>query len=600
MGGLMTGKKTIPNNTGLLKAFEAEKAYLEMLFEGLQEGIVMVDSHGIIQRVNREFERLFGYSSDEAVGQSIDDLVAPDDLNEEARRVTSAVVTGHKQILETKRHSKDGSVLNVSVLASPISVGEQVVGYYGIYRDISDRKEAESDLRRQKAHLEQLFESAQEGIVMVANDGVILNGNSEFLRMFGYELEEIKGRNIDDIITSEDSLKEAIETTDRVSSGFKVSFETVRTRKDGTKIEVSLLASPIVIDDVQVAFYGIYRDITERKRATERLNRSRSRIERLHGIARNLEKCDSEKKVYDCVVSAACMILDIPACLISVIIKDRLVPVFFSTPDLAALQQESFLPGSGLAGRSYLLRKTLIAPYDTSGKQSDDKVNNSSYLPLIGSPVGKLGVFTGFGNASDRIEDEQANLLELLLGHASEAVNRIRLHHELRAQAIHDPLTGVHNRLYFDEAIEKEVERARRYNHSIGIVMIDIDNFKEVNDRFGHQKGDEVLCAVAGKLQEVVRKADSVIRYGGDEFLLILPETSEGTDRIVKRLHDKLNDLPEISSIVNFPVTLSIGSAIWDPGAGISIDRILTKADDLMYKGKKEHHGSEIENQDHH
>jgi PAS domain S-box-containing protein len=550
----MTGKTTIPNNTGLLKAFEAEKAYLEMLFEGLQEGIVMVDSHGIIQRVNREFERLFGYSSDEAVGHSIDDLVAPDELNEEARRVTSAVVTGHKQILETKRYSKDGSVLNVSLLASPISVGDQVVGYYGIYRDIAGRKEAESDLRRQKAHLEQLFESAQEGIVMVANDGIILNGNSEFLRMFGYELEEIKGRNIDDIITSEDSLKEAIDITDRVSSGFKVSFETARTRKDGTKIEVSLLASPIVIDDVQVAFYGIYRDITERKRATERLNRSRRRIERLHGIARNLEKCDSEKKVYDCVISAACMILDFPACSISLFKKDKLVPVFFSTPDLTNLQQDIILPGEGLAGRSYLQRKTLVARCD--GNQSGDKVNASSYLPLIGSPVGTLGVFTGFGNASDRIEDEQANLLELLLGHASEAVNRIRLHHELRAQAIHDPLTGIHNRLYFDE------------------------------------------CAVAGKLQEVIRKADSVIRYGGDEFLLILPETGEGTGRIVERLRDKLNDLPEISSIVNFPITLSIGSAIWDPGAGISIDRILIKADDLMYQGKKEHRGSENENQD--
>ena len=596
----MTGKRTIPNNTGLLKALEEEKAYLEMLFEGLQEGIVMVDSSGIIQRVNREFERLFGYSSDEAVGKSIDDLVAPDELNEEARGITSAVVTGHKQILETKRHGKDGTVLNVSVLASPISVDDRVVGYYGIYRDITGRKEAESDLRRQKALLEQLFESAQEGIVMVANDGTILNGNGEFLRMFGYELEEIKDRNIDEIITSEDSHDEAIDITERVSSGLRVSFETARTRKDGSKIEVSLLASPIVIDGLQVAFYGIYRDITERNRATESLNRSRRRIESLHGIARDLAKCDSEKKVYNCVISAACMVLDFPACSISVTRKDKLVPAFFSTPDLAELQRESFLPGSGLAGRSFLLRKTLVEPDDTFENQSSHEVINSSYLPLIGSPVGTSGVFTGFGNTSDRIEDEQANLLELLLGHASEAVNRIRLHHELRAQAIHDPLTGVHNRHYFDEAIEKEVERARRYNHSIGIVMIDIDNFKEVNDRFGHQKGDEVLCAVAGNLEKVVRKTDSVIRYGGDEFLLFLPETAEGTGRVVERLRDELYDLQEISSSMEFPITLSIGSAIWDPGSDISIHEILTKADDLMYECKKEHHGSENENHDLH
>ena len=198
----------------------------------------------------------------------------------------------------------------------------------------------------------------------------------------------------------------------------------------------------------------------------------------MHGIARNLEKCDSEKKVYDCVISAACMILDFSECSISLTRKDILVPTFFSTHELAEVLQESFLPGEGLAGRSYLLRKTLVSPFDSSENQSGHKVADSSFHALIGSPVGALGVFTGFGNASDRIEDEQANLLELLLGHASEAVNRIRLHRELRAQAIHDPLTGVHNRFYFDEAIETEVERARRYNHSIGIVMIDIDNFK--------------------------------------------------------------------------------------------------------------------------
>ncbi|MFO7949292.1 MAG: PAS domain S-box protein, partial [Candidatus Fermentibacteraceae bacterium] len=107
----------------LREAYDSQKAHLDHLFASLREAVVLVDNQGTVKEVNPEFERLFGYPREEVLGRNIDDLIAPDDLEEEARDVTESVVEGRRQLLETRRRRRDGSVVDVSVLASPISVG---------------------------------------------------------------------------------------------------------------------------------------------------------------------------------------------------------------------------------------------------------------------------------------------------------------------------------------------------------------------------------------------------------------------------------------------------------------------------------------------
>jgi PAS domain S-box-containing protein len=155
------------------------------------------------------------------------------------------------------------------------------VAAYGIYRDISDRKEAEEAFLREKAFLDQLVESAPEAIALGENDGRILRVNSEFCRLFGYKEKEVLGKNIDDLISSAEKKSEAVSVTQTVGKGKKFSLETVRRGKNGKPIDVSLIGSPIIIDGQQVATYGIYRDISDRKQAEEALQESEERYRTL-------------------------------------------------------------------------------------------------------------------------------------------------------------------------------------------------------------------------------------------------------------------------------------------------------------------------------
>jgi diguanylate cyclase (GGDEF)-like protein/PAS domain S-box-containing protein len=158
---------------------------------------------------------------------------------------------------------------------------------------------------------------------------------------------------------------------------------------------------------------------------------------------------------------------------------------------------------------------------------------------------------------------------------------------KLSYMARHDPLTGVYNRHALAEILEVEINRARRYRHPVGVLMIDVNRFKEVNDRFGHEAGDGVLCSVAEALRRSVRDFDVVVRYGGDEFLVLLIETNGETEIVRSRIHAEISRQGQMSFLSEFPVTVAIGTAHWDPGTGESIERALSRADGAMYEEKR-------------
>jgi diguanylate cyclase (GGDEF)-like protein len=203
-------------------------------------------------------------------------------------------------------------------------------------------------------------------------------------------------------------------------------------------------------------------------------------------------------------------------------------------------------------------------------------------IPLVvqGCCVGVLNLESRRVGAFARSDVHQlapfASCLALLIDNAQKTLL-------LQEQATHDGLTGFLNRRTMDDALAAELKRAARYHRDVSLVMVDLDEFKEVNDRLGHQEGDRLLRAVADCIRGVVRSSDSVFRYGGDEFLLMLSETSrEGAELFLKRLADFA--WPElITTMGRLSFSAGIASYVSDADA----TDLIRLADDRLYQSKR-------------
>ena len=155
----------------------------------------------------------------------------------------------------------------------------------------------------------------------------------------------------------------------------------------------------------------------------------------------------------------------------------------------------------------------------------------------------------------------------------------------VRLQSFTDPLTEVYNRRSLDDMAGRYISHARRLHSPLTFMLIDVDRFKEVNTRFGHLTGDFVLVEIATLLKSSVRGSDAVVRYGGDEFVLILADTSVvGANSVIERLRRNLNEWNRQPQLENLEISLSIGIAEWIDGK--TLDEVLDAADRDMYACK--------------
>jgi diguanylate cyclase (GGDEF)-like protein len=169
------------------------------------------------------------------------------------------------------------------------------------------------------------------------------------------------------------------------------------------------------------------------------------------------------------------------------------------------------------------------------------------------------------------------------------ALANLRLREVLRSQSIRDPLTGLFNRRYMEESLEREVRRAARNNESVTLIMLDIDHFKQFNDTFGHQAGDTLLRGLGDFLSQRTRGQDVACRYGGEEFVLILAGASadDGSKR-AELLRQELKQLTvQHAGQVLGRISISIGISAF-PGHGTTAEELLRTADQALYRAKAE------------
>jgi diguanylate cyclase (GGDEF)-like protein len=300
----------------------------------------------------------------------------------------------------------------------------------------------------------------------------------------------------------------------------------------------------------------------------------------LHALSQELQRCQTQEEVCQTAVEGMVKTLGFDQANIGLAQDDLLVPV--AHIGILGSKGRPFKKGEGIAGKTWASGKTFWGNVEEfpEAKPVDPRIKS-----FISVPIGDRGVLQVIATKPNAFAQDDVTLVEILARHIFEELRRVELEAELREQAIRDPLTGLYNRRFLDEVLRQELARAARYGHPLSLILIDIDNFKELNDRYGHLVGDEALKRVAKALRENIRQVDYIFRWGGDEFCVILPETNgPGAKEVVRRFQEPFGILAEEPVI-----RLTLGYASWDPRKEPtpSVEDLFRRADQLLYEMKR-------------
>jgi diguanylate cyclase (GGDEF)-like protein/PAS domain S-box-containing protein len=459
-------------------------------------------------------------------------------------------------------------------------------------------------LEESEARYRRLFETAKDGILLLDGDtGRITDVNPYLQDMLGYSKAELVGKAlweigpVENIVASQEAMHH-LQNTDYIRYE-DLPLET----KSGEHKQVEFVSNVYLVNGWRVIQCNI-RDITARKRA-ESLARTANEellvlvdelqwrdreLQLLNHLNDLLQSCVTQAEAYQVITLAAGdLFAGHDGCLAILHARDQPLEVvarwgsrifmesIFSLEDCWALRRgqlhEVVDPQSGLLCRHF------VHPPQTG------------YLCLPLTVQGEiLGIVCLMDNAVQKGKHQLGlkQLAETVGESIKLSLSNLKLRDELRQQAIHDPLTGLFNRRYLDEALPRELHMAKRRDAPLSVVMFDIDDFKKINDSFGHGAGDSVLREVGRALRERLRKSDISCRYGGDEFVLVLPDSSiADTQEWLEQIRILLKEFQiQYGEQTLDMITLSAGIA-QTPEHGMTAAELLQAADEAMYAAKQ-------------
>jgi diguanylate cyclase (GGDEF)-like protein len=329
------------------------------------------------------------------------------------------------------------------------------------------------------------------------------------------------------------------------------------------------------VDEMRTRMDDLGRDLAG---ALERAERESKRNRFLSDLGSSVEFEELLDRVLDAALEvpgfdAAMVVLDDPG----------------GTPTIATRgmtpEEAAHPPSSGAAGSLPTGPITVSYRYGASDAADTQLIRGGLFLSLVsreGHALGSLALFwrtPGFEPTQERIA-----AIEQIVQTSIPAIENARRYREARQLAETDALTGFFNQKYFHDTLRRESLRAQRYNRRLALVVIDLDDFKAVNDRIGHLAGDAVLAQVAERLRNEIRSVDIGCRVGGDEFGVIMPEsTSEDAEQLFQRMHDAVSTMP-----VPGGQRVRISAGIAELRHGETAAGLFERADSAMYRAKEQ------------
>lgn len=507
---------------------------------------------------SKEYTNLFGRSEEEMQGIGIQELVGDKLFRIREPRIRAAL-RGESQTFEGKLPKPDGETLHVLAQYIPHKVDGQVQGVFGLVTDITAIKRGQEQLRVSDAALKAI----SQGVVIRGADQCILSANDAFASMTGYSTTEIIGRDYCLLVGPLTDLQQADRICMAFKNGTEFSGDILHYRKNGTSFWNELSISPVRDEQGQLThFVGITRDITERKHAEESLRIAAVAFESQDGMM---------------VTDANSVILQINHAFTE-ITGYRAEEIVGQTPRL-------FKSGRHNAVFYSEMWESIKHTGGWQGEIWDRRKNGEIYPKWLTITAVKSddGTITHYVGAHTDISTRKA---------AEDVIKNM---------AFYDPLTQLPNRHLLNDRLSQAMAASNRSLYYGALMFLDLDNFKLLNDTHGHVAGDMLLIEVADRLNKCVREMDTVARFGGDEFVVMLKKLDANEAESISQVkivaekirialsepyrltirHDGKTDIT-----VEHHCTASIGVALFIDHEASQGD-ILKRADAAMYQAKE-------------
>jgi len=529
---------------------QSEEKY-RTIIENMQDGYYEVDLAGDFTFFNDTICKHLGYTVEELRGMNYRQYM-DEDMAIRIRELYGRLYQTKEPIksLDFEAVRKDGSRRTFDVSVSLVSDSEgKPVGFRGISRDVTERKRMEEALRESENKFRELAEKSLVGVYII-QDGIFRYANARLAEINGYAAEElIDKKGPKDFIFPDDWPMVEENIRRRLSGEIEsIHSEFRAVTKDNRIINVEVYGTRTMYRG-RPAVVGTLLDITYRRRAEDKLRESE---ERFRQLAENI------REVFY-ISEQGCIQYVSPA----------YMEIWGRTPQHLYQNPQSFLDA--------------IHPEDMENVKGSLMNKDQGEVEQVYRIVRPDGSIRWIKDRSFPIYDDLGETLRVV-GIAADITDLKLGEEKLKYLSLHDRLTGLYNRIYFEEEMSR-IERGR-YD-MVGIVSCDVDGLKLVNDTLGHDQGDNLLVTAAAVIRQCFREGDLVARIGGDEFCIILPDTTEpAVENACQRIQDAVARYnasgPEI------PLSISVGSAVSKGPNGNPRD-LFKEADNSMYRKKLYH-----------
>lgn len=560
------------------------------LFHENPDAIAVYDRAGFFVSCNAAALQLSGYTLEQFNGTRYTDHICAGDRARVEDAFHSAL-EGYTDHFESTLRERTGAIVPVDVYVFPARIEGEIAGVFVQARDAAALRSAEQSLALNQERFRSLFEYHPDAIAALKLDGTISRVNVALEAATGRYGEQLVGRAWTGVLAPE--CQRAAEDGVRLAHrGEAVEFEAQLLDRVGNRIDVVVKLVPLRVGERIEGAYAIARDVTAQRAAEQAMALQGERIRQLY-LAAATRGQSLDDQIQN-TLSLGCRLFGFDYGYVTRF-RDSAVIIQSAAGEGAGVRAGMLFPKRNALSR--LIegeRQSIFIPDLDEPPWNTDPARYSapwrSYyaakLVVNDADYGAL-VFAGREPHHDGLAQLDRDLLEMMALFVSAAIERSMHAERIEQLAFYDALTGLPNRSLFADRIDQTLTAAKRYNRGFSVMYLDLDAFKEINDRYGHPAGDLLLRSVAERLMAICRESDTIARFGGDEFVILQP--------VVNGMPDAADLAGKIVEGMQAPFTIngneciahtSIGIALF-PKDGTTAEDLMEHADRALYRAKR-------------